>query len=281
MKKFWLCCLLWGGFFTSNLTPAEGQPIGAVPFQKAEIAKADDIVTDTEGNLYVLQDVSLKKFSGNGELLYSYSDFQAGTIASIDASNPLKIMLFYKETGQIVFLDQHLAPISENMNLFDQGYFNIAAAAYSTAGYLWLFDASTNDLIQLDLHFNEKARIHQNFQIATQNITLQEIAEKRLVLTAANDGVYFFDAFGTFLKRLPIAATSICQVTHNEIRYLHDNLLHCYQYENLTEKAYRLGLPNIKQCLLQQDKVFFLNENGDVLIGNVEHLSPINNDNAQ
>lgn len=281
MKKFWFICLFLGCLFVGELASVHAQPIGTVPFKKAEITKADKITTDTEGNLYAMQDVSLKKFSGNGELLYTYSNFQSGTITSIDVSNPLKIMLFYKETGLIVFLDQHLAPISENMNLFDQNYFNIAAAAYSTAGYLWLFDASTNDLIQLDLHFNEKARIHQNFQIETQNITLQEIAEKRLVLTTANEGVYFFDAFGTFLKRLPIAATSICQVTSNEIRYLQDNLLHCYQYENLTEKTYRLGIPNIKQCMLHQDKTFFLDENGDVLIGDVQHLSPINNSNAQ
>lgn len=277
MKRMALLCLLLGCLSLGNITLTHAQPIGTVPFKKVEATKADKIFTDTEGNLYVLQDVALKKFASSGEPLYTYTNFQASTITSIDVSNPLKIMLFYKETGNIIFLDQHLAPISEKMNLFDQGYFNIVAAAYSTAGYLWLFDAAANDLIQLDLHFNEKARIHQNFQLESTDIALQEIAEKQLVLTAANDGIYFFDAFGTFLKRLPISSATVCQITSDEIRYLKDHCLHCYQYQNLTEKTYHIGLLQTKQCIIHQDKAFFLDEQGDVLIGSVQYLTPISN----
>jgi len=59
--------------------------------------KGEFINVDSQGNLYIVMDSYLYKYSLTGEFQYSFTNFLLGTITSVDVSNPSKIMLFYKE----------------------------------------------------------------------------------------------------------------------------------------------------------------------------------------
>ncbi|MBD0332705.1 MAG: hypothetical protein ICV66_08615, partial [Chitinophagaceae bacterium] len=54
---------------------------------------------DNLGNLYVVTPTDqLKKFNSNGDSISVYNDVKRfGKLHSLDVSNPLKIILFYKD----------------------------------------------------------------------------------------------------------------------------------------------------------------------------------------
>ena len=69
-----------------------------------------DFTVDNLGNIYILnRDNQLKKINLQGDSMGVFNDVrQYGKISYIDATNPLKILLFYKDYGNVVALDRFL-----------------------------------------------------------------------------------------------------------------------------------------------------------------------------
>ena len=101
---------------------------------------------DPNRNLYLVGGSKLSKLDGEGRLLRSFDDSFLGDIASIDVDNPMKIMVFYRESGKILFLDDRLSPVTEPLDLFSHGYTSVSLAAYSTDNLIWqgLFRGSSD-----------------------------------------------------------------------------------------------------------------------------------------
>ena len=114
---------------------------------------AQIIAVDPQGNIYAVNNASLYKYAPNGTLLYSYTQNLDGNITSIDVDNPLKIMLFYRDAGTILFLNDKLSPIGDAIDLFAKGLTTINLATYSTKNQIILYDEANTDLIILDFYF--------------------------------------------------------------------------------------------------------------------------------
>ena len=57
--------------------------------------KTDFITTDNLGNCYAVRGNILEKYDYKGTLLKTYSNKQYGKISFVDATNPLKLLVFY------------------------------------------------------------------------------------------------------------------------------------------------------------------------------------------
>ena len=66
--------------------------------------KGATFTTDQFGNYYDVNDVEIKKFNLKGELQYTYSNNLLGKISNIDASNPLKIIVYFRDFTKILIL---------------------------------------------------------------------------------------------------------------------------------------------------------------------------------
>ena len=106
-------------FNTSN-----AQNINEKPFKL--FSKSEKIEIDQYGFIYHINKDNLVKFSKEGVPLYNYSNKLLGNITQLDISNPLRPLLFYKDQGIILALDNTLSlqksEISLNRlysNLFD------------------------------------------------------------------------------------------------------------------------------------------------------------------
>src|ERR1700761_3292099 len=66
-----------------------------------------DFNTDNLGNIYVItKDNLLEKLDANGDSIAVFNDVRHfGKIWTIDVTNPLKILVFYREFATIVVLD--------------------------------------------------------------------------------------------------------------------------------------------------------------------------------
>ncbi len=249
-------------FLLLTVVTAVSQPVRPI----ADKIRPEIIYNDIYGNIYTIEDFQLTKFDTAGRFLHSFGDFKLGHIASADVSNPQKIMLFYRDAGVILFLDEHLAPIIEPLDLFAAGFRTIEAAAYSTSNNIWLYNKSNHDLIKTDFQLNRKDIIHLNLQ-DINTLQMFEIAEKTLVMNAGEDGIYFFDPFGTLVKHLSLQCDGQIQIIGGKIFYLKENTLHEYDTKILDEKVYNIGLENIKQALINKNSITLLTEKGELLIG--------------
>ena len=174
---------------------------------------------DPNLNLYLVSGSNVSKLDANGKFLRSFNDAFLGDITSIDVDNPMKIMVFYRESGKILFLDDRLSPVMEPLDLFSCGYSSVTLAAYSTDNLIWLYDAASHELVCIDFFCKEKSRNRLNFSDFEPTQLLARY-ERSLLMNNPEDGMYLFDAFGTFLKRIPIPAESILHYTKSFISYL-------------------------------------------------------------
>lgn len=227
--------------------------------------RGEFITVDSQGNLYILQNSYLYKYSLNGEFQYSYTNFALGSITSVDVSNPSKIMLFFKEAGVLLFLNEQLSSITEKIDLTALNFNTISLAAFSTTNNIWLYDYANMDLISLDFYMNLKNKIQYSFEIC-QPIQMTVINEKQIAIFSPETGIRFFDSFGTYIKNIAITSDNYIQITDGFIYYLKGDILHCYNYNKLDELTVELKMKNIKQCLIYKDKYILLKENGTIII---------------
>lgn len=246
------------------LVPAQGQSTSSSPAPKRKLlieGKFNAMAIDPQGLLYAVSDATLYKYTADGKLLYSYTDNMLGRIHSIDVDNPLKIMVFYQESGSIVFLNDKLAPIGDAIDLYGQGFNTISAATYSTRNELILFDETNNDLLFLDFYFKIKEKIHYGIA-EIHPIQMTNISEKMLIIQDAEGGVMFFDHFGTFEKQLNFHTDRIVQVQGDYVYYLKDDSLLRYDGLHLTMEEVMKSPPGALQAFIHRTDVYFLTEEG-------------------
>lgn len=183
-------------FTTLSLAKAQDSPALSVECP----AQGRTVTTDPNGNVYVTNGATLFKLNADGEILFRYTNFQQGNISSIDVDNPLKIMVFYKEASLILFLDEKLVPMMEPLDLFSR-FHNIALATYSTDNTIWLYDEVLQDLINVNFQLDEISRNHLSWE-DFHPLRFYSLQEKQLAM-CTEESIYYFDAFGTYLKQLP------------------------------------------------------------------------------
>ena len=110
------------------------------------LLKADDFIgiDAFENYYYTIGTTFYKKTKSK---VYSYANTQLGNISSIDITNPLKIVLFYRDFNTIVFLDNRLSELSNNINLSTESFAkNVTFASISSNNNLWLYSLDDNIL---------------------------------------------------------------------------------------------------------------------------------------
>lgn len=198
------------------------------------------LYADPNGIIYLVSGSKLSKLDGDGKLLRSYDDSFLGDITSVDVDNPMKIMVFYRESGKIVVLDDRLAPVVEPLDLFAHGYTSVTLAAYSTDNLIWLYDKSSRELVCMDFFFKERLRNRLNFSEFDPS-QLLACQERVLLMNNPGDGIYLFDAFGTLIKRIPILTERIIGYSKSRISYMTKDSIG--EYDHLGLQDFRLNLP--------------------------------------
>src|SRR5690242_18887999 len=80
----------------SSFTGEEYQLVNSIPFTNVQFT------TDRFGNAFIVVENQVLEFDSLGKPKGNYSDRNSGFLTSVDASNPLKILLFYKDFARIL-----------------------------------------------------------------------------------------------------------------------------------------------------------------------------------
>lgn len=178
-------------------------------FRLIRVIKGDivDFTVDNLDNVYILNSRNqIKKFDAKGDSAAVFNDVKNfGKATLLDVSNPLKILLYYKDFATVAVLDRFLNPVNV-IDLRKQNIFQVKAIGQSYDNKLWVYDELASKLKKID----------------EDGTMLQETADFRLLLGQAPSptkifdenkyvylydslkGVYVFDYFGALRNNIQI-----------------------------------------------------------------------------
>lgn len=196
-KSFFILLLCCVRFVT---LPAQVS-LPSLTFQKEWKGDFKDFDVDHLGNIYLLSSSQqLKKLNPKGDSVAVFNDVKSyGNLSKIDVSNPLKVLLYYKQFTAAVVLDRFLN-INNQMNLRKQGLFMVQQLTPSFDNHYWLFDEQRFTLKKINDAGATLLESNDFRQVFGQPIVPIEILDRdgQVYLNTKDKGIYVFDYYGTF-----------------------------------------------------------------------------------
>ncbi|HNV95491.1 MAG TPA: hypothetical protein PKG63_03380 [Bacteroidales bacterium] len=202
--------------------------------------KSNFITSDIFDNVYVISKSDLKQLNSTGDVLKTYSNRNLGDITFVDATNPMRILLFYANFNQVVFINTKLSPISEPVSLDDLGFTSVGIACSSSQNGFWIFDTRNSQpvLISSALQVIYKGtKIQFTDSLWPAPIYMSEQG-KKLFIAFQGKGIYVFDQTAKFEKFLPIQDLKYIQVMGSYVYYLAEQKLRVLNLENMENLPY-------------------------------------------
>ncbi|MCE3229486.1 MAG: hypothetical protein K0S32_4037 [Bacteroidetes bacterium] len=222
-------------------------------------AKFDRFTVDNIGNVYTVKDDELVKYLPTGKFFVRYSNLKLGSITTVDATNPLKVLLYYKDFQQIVFLDNQLSLNSDVVSLEKLGYEQTDLVCASANNSFWIYNKQNNELIRFNENSKKIATTGNLKQVLQTEINPDFMLESNnyLYLNSPDKGVYVFDIFGAFSKIISIKDIHQFQVKENIIYFKKDSSLCSYDHK-LFEEGCKKVVSGMKASEIKfyKDKIY-------------------------
>lgn len=211
------------------------------------ISSPSTVSTDRNGHVYFLDAKrNLVKVDSSGRAALTYSPAKGGRITSIDAWNPMKVLLFYEDRQEIVLLDRFLRPITSTaFSDYDALTGSIKAAALASDDGFWLFNESNYTLSKLDTRLRRtvaETSLNLILDKARFDVRMLREYQNTVYLLDYNTGILVFDNLGNYKKTIPITGISQMGFRGNELYFVKDgklNFLDIY-----TQKQHSIALPS-------------------------------------
>ena len=212
-------------------------------FEKSIPGNYKDFEVDVLGNMYLLSAQNqLKKINSRGDSVGVFNDIRRyGKIASMDVTNPLKCLIYFKNFSTIVVLDRFLQPIN-TIDLRKQSIFQVKAVAQSYDNKIWVFDEQNQMLKKIDDNGNVLISTPDLRMVFDEMPSPEKIVDQDgyVYLYDPEKGVYIFDIYGSFKNRISYLDLQSFTVFGKTIAGINEGLLITYGTGTLTEKKYRL-----------------------------------------
>lgn len=205
-------------------------------------------------------------FTADGTRQLNYSEPTNGNITSVDAGIASKILVFYRESGTIMLLNNELAPIGAPLSLFERSLTTVSLAAMGNPSKIVLYDEANQNLIITDFSLNTINQTHITFPGEFHPTDMQVVPEHRIALLDTLHGICLFDFFGTFEREIPIPGIRAMQLMKDQIIYLKDNKLYRYNLPttstpmNVEEIEVGHLWNRIKQFHIFQNALYYIDE---------------------
>ncbi len=242
----------------------------SVIFRLAEERKGNwiDFQVDNLGNYYLLsKENRLKKINSRGDSVGAFNEVRRyGKLYSMDVTNPLKTLLYYRNYSTILVLDRFMN-IVNTIDLRKQQIFQVRAIAQSYDNNIWVFDEQNNKL----------KKIAEDGTLLTETIDLRTIfdevpspekiidQEGYVYLYDPQKGVYVFDIYGSFKSKISYINLSDVTVIGKTFAGVEQGRLLLYTFGTLQERSVVLPQPQgkpIKKLVLTKGHLYILREDG-------------------
>ena len=233
-------------------------------------SKMDYFAIDNIGNIYTIKEEELVKYLPSGKFFARYSNLKLGNISTVDATNPLKVLLYYRDFQQIVFLDDQLTPNSQSISLEALGYEQTDLVCAGVNNSFWIYNKQNNDLIRFNEQSKKVAFTGNLKQVLRTELNPNYMTEYNgyLFLNCPETGIYVFDIFGAFSKIISIKNIKQFQVNENIIYYKKDSTLCSYDYKIFEEACKQIpGSSRSTDIKFRKDKIYSGFKDSVIIIG--------------
>lgn len=198
---------------------------------------------DVLDNIYLINTGNrLIKLNHKGDSVAVFNDVKKyGNPSYIDVSNPLKILVYYKNFSTVVVLDRLLV-FRNSINLRKQQIFSVQAVATSYDNNIWVFDEQDFKLKKID----EDGKLLQestDMRLLVDTVPSPSHLydnENNVILYDKKRGFYMFDYYGALKNNLPFLQWENTAISRNTIYGFSENRLLSYELSSLTLKKYDL-----------------------------------------
>ena len=190
-----------------------------------------DVAVDHLDQVYFISSQGqVKKLSPAGDSLAVYNGLrQYGNLFSMDVSNPLRPLLFYRDYATVVLLDRFLAPIA-SINLKKYNILQPAAAGLSYDNNIWIFDEWDNKLKRINEAGNLLLETPDFRTAFSEPLRPQQIISDNGFVYLADTlrGIYVFDNYGAFKKAIPVKGWNSLWIRGNNVVTIHKDYVQSY-----------------------------------------------------
>jgi hypothetical protein len=201
---------------------------------------------DYQGSIYHVHNDVIDKYDRENNLLFTYSNKSLGAITTIDVSNPLRPLIFYKDLQQIVITDNTLSiHNSQSINLDVLGMYQVQMIASSKMDNgIWFYDQETFQLTKLTPTFEV---IYQSGNLTQllgkENITPIMMIENNgfLFLVCPNNGILIFDMYGAYYKTIPVYNVDFIYPSDQFIYLVNANQVEAFHLKSIESAVIKLN----------------------------------------
>lgn len=226
---------------------------------------------DNLGNLYVLTSGNqLRKYSSAGDSIGVFNDVvKYGRLRSLDVSNPLRILLFYRDFGTILILDRMLKPL-DAIDLRRASMMQVSAVATSYDNQCWVYDEQEARLRKIDAQgrlLTESPDLRMIMDEAPVPVMLSD-QQGNVTLYDSERGFYRFDLYGAFQQRIPLVGWSNVRASGQSLTGTSHGRINRYEWK--TGRLFSSSLPvneaDIRQCIIRPGWLYVLDQAGLLLV---------------
>jgi hypothetical protein len=203
-----------------------------------------DFEVDNLDNIYVISSSNqVKLLNSEADSIAVYNDIRKyGKATMLDASNPLKLLLYYRDFSTIVVLDRFMN-VRSTIDLRKQNIYQVKTIGLAYDNNIWVFDEVENKLKKIDEEGKLLLETPDLRQIFTDPPSPQQIFDRDgfVYLYDSARGVYVFDYYGTLKNKILITGWDNLKIVN---RYIFGTREYSLQrYEIRTFKLDDLSLP--------------------------------------
>lgn len=203
---------------------------------------------DYQGNLYHIHQDVIDKYDRDNKILFTYSNKSLGAINLIDVSNPLRLLIFYKDQQKIVITDNTLSiHNSQSINLEDLGMYQVQIIASSKIDNgIWIYDQSTFQLTKLTPSLAVTYQSGNLTQLlGKKNVTPIMMVENNgfLFLVCPNNGVLIFDMYGAYYKTIPVFNVEFIHPSDQFVYIAHSAKVEAFHLKSVESAMLKLTQP--------------------------------------
>lgn len=238
-------------------------------FHLEKIIKGDivDFTVDNSDNVYILNSRNqLKKLNASGDSIAVFNDVKKfGRATYIDVSNPLRLLLYYKDFSTIVVLDR-LLNVRNIIDLRKKNIFQVKAVALAYDNKIWIYDELENKLKKID----EEGKLLQetpDFRLLFGEAPSPQVIfdqDKFVYLYDSAKSVFVFDYFGGLKNKILITGWKNFKVVEKYIYGSDNKMLHRYEISSfrLDDWVLPQELKDVRSFNFTKSYLYALTKNG-------------------
>jgi len=205
-----------------------------------------DFAVDNLDNVYLFNSTNqLKKLNAHGDSVAVYNDVKRyGRAAYIDVSNPLRLLLYYKDFSTIVTLDR-LLNIRSVIDLRKNNILQVKAIGLAYDNNIWLYDEVNSKLKKIDEQ-GKTVLETPDFRLLFGDAPSPESIFDRDGYVYMYDpvkGVYVFDYYGALKNKILITGWKDFRVAGKYIYGITNDTLQRYQITTFRVDDEKLAPP--------------------------------------